>query len=92
MELMIKSGTFLGLLCNKNYKRFCILNLFLFRAIGDYLDPVFKGVHIEVLGRMEETKAEIMRRWDVRENTRELTMPEIDARMKTKILTQLQSF
>ena len=33
-------------------------------AIANYLDPAFKGVHIENLGTIESTRNEILRRWD----------------------------
>ena len=33
-------------------------------AMANYLDPAFKGVHIENLGMMELTRNEILRRWD----------------------------
>ena len=32
-------------------------------AIANYIDPVFKGVHIEALGAMEITRGKIRRRW-----------------------------
>ena len=32
-------------------------------AIANYIDPVFKGVHIEALGALQETKNKILIRW-----------------------------
>ena len=33
-------------------------------AIGNYIDPAFKGVHLETLGVMESTKEKILERWN----------------------------
>ena len=48
-----------------------------YRSFANYLDPVFKGVHLEALEGLKETKKDIMARWG--ENVPEDTVLELGA-------------
>ena len=53
---------------------------------GNYLDPAFKGVHLEALDSLEKTKKEMVERWDKVDNEKEAEDNNADEDPTTKLL------
>ena len=53
---------------------------------GNYLDPVFKGVHLEALEALQKTKQEMVERWDEADDEEEGKEEDEDEDPTTKLL------